>query len=512
MTQQEEKAALHITFSHDQKDRIYNPPDQETRRPETLLAQTASVTSAGGITVAALPALNDEEFFQSLPKPIKGLEAQQLMAIAGLMSAEKIAAQIYQGKDHEAVWKQAEKLIDKNRGVLEQELGPVDIQRLTPWQAIYLAQWLTSANLEYDYSLLEEQEFIDDIQDSKLREKLLRFSPVDHLMWVRIECTKTDRLLPSQLLSRGSGLCRHYAKVAAAIFYAFKTHQEATWRRLDGVEMLYYTPNYRMEAGISDDDHAYNIVVILAPRQKEGNELILSVADPTWTKIENGRADSDQTYRRLSTALTFLSSAGSLLGVEDPYKEAGDLAMQLLDRMEVPIHDPALLSDYFSVLGTANDARRYPLSNYRMIADVARKLPKADIPVFLLTLNKAPAAILGGVGGNDRLPNIWGPLYDLYHRIDYSQTEDAGILAQKIRADVPLATLAQANHNALQLAYCQRHGNIAIMLQTYYQMGDYPKNGELEALKMLANLLLEEKQPKKYRKVAEKFLTGAGLA
>lgn len=258
-----DKATTGRPFSYDEKYRASHPPKSETRYLDTLVAQTASVTSRGGITIAALPALDDERFFDEIPKPERGLTASELTTITEIMGEQgkRVAEKVYSAEDGERTWDKTLAFVEQNRELLERELGEIDVTRLTPWQAIYLSQKFSATAIRYDHLAfrsgnIDRTVWTSHIGDPELKKHVETLSDAELEELVKSRRAVLENMLPSELLDSGSGVCAHYALTAVAIFYNLKIHQSAGWNELDGTELLYTGPYGAMREGVSDDTHA----------------------------------------------------------------------------------------------------------------------------------------------------------------------------------------------------------------------------------------------------------------
>lgn len=270
-----------------------------------------------------------------------------------------------------------------------------DIRNLTPFQAVYLVNYLIYKRMNYEELIVggdtttTAKEIITDHKKTS-REDLLELADTEPKKLeteVKKLRQKIDKMSADELLEYQFGVCRHLAAMAQKLYEVLKKRQEGLL--MNGSYLVYHDENIGKQAGKGlIEDHAYNVLVVTSPKGRNDMEMALSVTDPT-SALESEEVDF--TYKRISQAISFLYEYGSDLDVDDNRAKCEHLALMAADRLEkymISHKTIYLLDDYASlVIQSGEVAKQKVIDKLKSIFSVT-SLGKVE---FLNKLFEIPA-------------------------------------------------------------------------------------------------------------------------
>jgi len=165
-----------------------------------------------------------------------------------------------------------------------QELGysKEDIRNLSINEAIMLSGKLVAHKLEYDHSMIsEEDEEVFLEKDPLLLIYKLMEASLNKVETRNKRAIKIDNMPEDNIFSEGFGICRNYASVNSAVFEVLKDINP----NLRNTYMRWYSPE---EIGHSLSlPHAWNQVSTITRHDDDGLDILVTYVDPTWLDTRN---------------------------------------------------------------------------------------------------------------------------------------------------------------------------------------------------------------------------------
>ena len=247
----------------------------------------------------------------------------------------------------------------------------LDINNLTPYQAVLVIETLIRKRFNYEYLLANGNattlvEKVKEHGKKTSREDLLELAEREPKKFEKSVADleeKIDRMSANQLLEFQFGVCRHIAGTSQKLFEVLRKKQDGLL--LNGSYMVYHSEGLgNQDNSRLIEDHAYNILAVTTPGEDNNTEVSLSVLDPTW-RLNSERLD--YTYRRISQAISFLVEYGEKLGVEDKDAVCRHLAAMAGERLHdwiISKRNIRVIDDYAALLvlaGKSSDEIIYKL-------------------------------------------------------------------------------------------------------------------------------------------------------
>lgn len=342
---------------------------------EVAVCRETAIRS-GKVAVLALPGTKTElwEYADGGRKswqfePLPNLE--RVIAKDGVEGHKTFEVSRWDGK--EKLWN----FLSLSAQRMSKELGrEIDLEVLTPYQALSLVKETIVNGVAYEYLILSEAgEYIESGEANKTsRPDLLEIYKTDQEKF-KIEAgeleERLDKMTADKILEGGFGVCRHIAALASVLYELLKERQRGLL--LNGTYLLYHGENVGEEPlNAVVGSHSYNIFLTTTPEK----EITLSVVDPTWVLGEGG--ELDYTWKRISQTCSFLTEYGDFLEVDDVRKTVNDLSTEAVKRLETFFEKESLpvrakkggmgivsfLDDYVSLIGQSEMGRRGKTSEY----------------------------------------------------------------------------------------------------------------------------------------------------
>lgn len=224
--------------------------------------------------------------------------------------------------------------LEETAARIQAETGrEVDLNFLTPYEAVFVISKLISERFNYEYLAVPDAEKNVSPNLKTSRPDLIELAknnPSKFAKETEKLSDKIDKQTGDQLFDSRFMVCRHIAQVSSLIYEILKERQVGIL--LNGTYLIYHSELFgNQKMRMQNPHHSYNVLAVTAMNRGE-KEIAVSVLDTSF--FMETRVKLDYSWLRLSQACSFLNEFGERLNIKNVKEKVECLADQATQRME----------------------------------------------------------------------------------------------------------------------------------------------------------------------------------